>query len=149
MGARGRVPFREIDIGDPMSSIKSLRPHQAHETLSANPSAVLLDVRDRIEFTFVGHPVGAVNIPWKDAPDWKPNPNFVDEVRQRIANPDTPILLLCRSGQRSLDAAKALALAGYRDLSNIEEGFEGPLDAEKHRSSLGGWRFHGLPWEQN
>lgn len=132
-----------------MSPIKTLNPPQAWESLQANASAVLLDVRDRIEYGFVGHPKGAVNIPWKDAPDWKPNPNFVDEVRQRIANPDTPILLMCRSGQRSLDAAKALAMAGYRDLTNIEEGFEGPLDGEKHRGTVGGWRFHGLPWEQN
>lgn len=132
-----------------MSTIKSLNPRQAFEALQANPSAVLLDVRDRIEFAYVGHPVGAVNIPWKDAPDWKPNPNFVDEVRQRIASYDAPVYLLCRSGQRSLDAAKALARAGYHDLTNIEEGFEGPLDENKHRGSLGGWRFHRLPWEQS
>ncbi|QSA96596.1 rhodanese-like domain-containing protein [Methylococcus sp. EFPC2] len=132
-----------------MSLIKTLNPKQAYDAVRAQPNAVLLDVRDRIEFAFVGHPKGAVNIPWKDAPDWKPNPNFVDEVRQRIANPDTPIFLLCRSGQRSLDAAKALATAGYLDLSNIDEGFEGPLDADKHRGTLGGWRFYGLPWEQN
>lgn len=132
-----------------MSPVKSVNPKQAFEILQSNTAAVLLDVRDRLEYNFVGHPKGAVNIPWKDAPDWKPNPNFVDEVRQRIPNPETPILLICRSGQRSLDAAKALAQAGYRDLSNVEEGFEGPLDEHKHRGTLGGWRFHGLPWEQN
>lgn len=132
-----------------MSQIKSLRPQQAWKLLQTQPFAVLLDVRDRLEFDFVGHAVGAANIPWKDAPDWRPHPNFVDEVRQRIANYDTPILLMCRSGQRSLDAAKALALAGYRDLTNIEEGFEGPLDEHKHRNSLGGWRYHRLPWEQS
>lgn len=132
-----------------MPTIKSLSPRQAWAALQSNPSAVLLDVRDKIEFAFVGHPVGAVNIPWKDAPDWRPNPNFVDEVRQRIASQHVPVFLLCRSGQRSLDAGKALAAAGYVDLTNIEEGFEGPLDESKHRSVLGGWRFHGLPWAQN
>jgi rhodanese-related sulfurtransferase len=131
-----------------MSNIKSLDPKLAYGELNTTPGSVLLDVRDRTEYVFVGHPVGAMNIPWKDAPNWQPNPNFVDEVRQRISNPDTPILLLCRSGQRSLDAAKALAAAGYRNLTNVEEGFEGPLDASKHRGTLGGWRFHGLPWEQ-
>jgi len=132
-----------------MSQIKSLNPQQCWAALHQNSGAVLLDVRDRVEFAFVGHAMGAVNIPWKDAPDWKPNPNFVDEVRQRIANPDTPIFLMCRSGQRSLDAAKALAAAGYRDLTNVEEGFEGALDQQRHRGTLGGWRFHGLPWEQS
>jgi rhodanese-related sulfurtransferase len=73
----------------------------------------------------------------------------VDEVRQRIPRPETAVYLLCRSGQRSMDAAKALALAGYSDVSNIEGGFEGPLDGHKHRGMLDGWRFHGLPWEQS
>lgn len=132
-----------------MSPIKSLKPPQVWAMLQTNPSAVLLDVRDRIEYSFVGHPVGAVNIPWKDAPDWKPNSNFVDEVRQRITRLDTPLYLMCRSGQRSLDAAKALAAAGFKDLTNVDEGFEGPLDEGKHRGTAGGWRFHGLPWEQS
>ncbi|WP_327037040.1 rhodanese-like domain-containing protein [Methyloterricola oryzae] len=132
-----------------MSLIKTAKPPQAFEDLQANPSAVLLDVRDRIEYAFVGHPVEAVNIPWKDAPDWKPNPNFVDEVRQRVHALDTPLYLMCRSGQRSMDAAKALAAAGFTNLTNVDEGFEGPLDEKKHRGGLGGWRFHGLPWEQS
>jgi rhodanese-related sulfurtransferase len=132
-----------------MSEIKSLNPRQAWAVLQGNPSAVLLDVRDKTEAAFVGHPMGAVNISWKEAPAWTPNPHFVDEVRQRIADYDTPILLICRSGQRSLDAAKALAAAGYRDLTNVEEGFEGPLDEHKHRGNLGGWRFHRLPWAQS
>ena len=132
-----------------MSQIKSLTPKKAWTLLSTNTSAVLLDVRDRMEYSYVGHPKGAINIPWKELPDFRANPLFVDEVRQRIPNHETPVLLLCRSGQRSLDAAKALALVGYKDLTNIEEGFEGPLDANKHRGTLGGWRYHDLPWEQS
>jgi rhodanese-related sulfurtransferase len=130
-------------------AIKSANPKQTFQALQANPQAALVDVRDKVESAFVGHPVQAINIPWKDAPDWKPNPNFVDEVRQRIPSYDTPIYLMCRSGQRSLDAAKALAVAGYQDLTNVEEGFEGALDEAKHRGTLGGWRFHGLPWKQS
>ena len=132
-----------------MSQIKSLNPKKAWTLLSTNTSAVLVDVRDRMEYSYVGHPKGAINIPWKELPDFRANPLFVDEVRQRIPNHETPVLLLCRSGQRSLDAAKALALVGYKDLTNIEEGFEGPLDANKHRGTLGGWRYHDLPWEQS
>lgn len=132
-----------------MTEIKSLHPKQAWSVLDTEPAAVLLDVRDRTEFGFVGHPTGAVNIPWKEAPAWTPNPNFIAEVRQRVPDPNTPVFLLCRSGQRSLDACKALADAGYTDVNNIEEGFEGPLDEHKHRGVLGGWRAHGLPWEQS
>jgi rhodanese-related sulfurtransferase len=131
-----------------MSTIKSLLPKQAWSILDTDPNAVLLDVRDRTEFNFVGHPIGAINIPWKDAPTWQPNPNFLSDVRQRIA-PNAPVLIICRSGQRSLDACKVLIEAGYTDVSNVEEGFEGPLDEHKHRNTVGGWRAHGLPWQQS
>lgn len=132
-----------------MSTIQRLDPPQAYAAFRADAAAVLLDVRDPLEFSLVGHPAGAVNIPWKFAPDWRPNPGFLDGVRQLAPDPATPIYLLCRSGQRSLDAAKALAAAGYAQLTNVEEGFEGPLDQQKHRGTVGGWRHHGLPWEQS
>jgi len=77
------------------------------------------------------------------------NHAFVQQVQQHAPDKSAPVLLLCRSGQRSVDAAKALEANGYTHLINILEGFEGPLDENKHRGSLGGWRFHGLPWQQS
>lgn len=132
-----------------MTMIQRLTPPEAHAALAADSAAILLDVRDPLEFNLIGHPIGAVNIPWKFAPGWTPNPDFLAQVRQHIPNPETPVYVLCRSGQRSWDAANALAAAGYTRLANIEEGFEGKLNADKHRSRVDGWRFHGLPWEQN
>ncbi|MGR9072775.1 MAG: rhodanese-like domain-containing protein [Gammaproteobacteria bacterium] len=129
--------------------IENLDPLQAWRFLQANPRAVLIDVRTKMEFSFVGHPVDALHIPLKEAPDWKLNEDFVDQVKSAINNPETPVLLLCRSGQRSLEAAGLLENAGYRQLINIDEGFEGALDENKHRGTRGGWRFHGLPWEQS
>jgi rhodanese-related sulfurtransferase len=61
---------------------------------------------------------------------------------------DAPVVLVCRSGKRSLEAGKLLLHNGFLDVYNINEGFEGELDETHHRSTLGGWRFHGLPWEQ-
>ena len=37
----------------------------------------------------------------------------------------------------------------FVNVINVSEGFEGPLDDNYHRGTLGGWRFHGLPWQQN
>jgi rhodanese-related sulfurtransferase len=129
--------------------IENLDPKQSWDLLQQKPHAVLVDVRTKIEHAFVGHPPGAIPIPWKEAPDWQRNPNFVAEVKKAVPDTHAPVLLLCRSGQRSLDAARALEQAGFRHLINIIEGFEGPLDENKHRGNLGGWRFHGLPWEQS
>lgn len=128
--------------------IENRKPLQAWEFLQSNPDAVLIDVRTKIEFSFVGHPLGAIHVPWKEAPDWSLNSEFVDQVKSVAADSSTPVLLLCRSGQRSMEAAKTLEEAGYRHLINVDEGFEGALDEDKHRGTLGGWRFHGLPWEQ-
>ncbi|MEQ1620728.1 MAG: rhodanese-like domain-containing protein [Methylococcales bacterium] len=129
--------------------IKNLVPQEAWDVLQHNAHAVLVDVRTKMEHGYVGHPPGAIHIPWKEAPDWQVNGQFVVEVKKIAPKVDSPILLLCRSGQRSLDAAKALENAGYQYLINIVDGFEGPLDEHKHRGLLGGWRFSGLPWEQS
>mgnify|MGYP003348303774 CR=1 FL=1 len=61
---------------------------------------------------------------------------------------DRPLLLICRSGKRTLDAAKALEAAGFTDVQHVLHGFEGELNEHFHRSTLNGWRHDGLPWEQ-
>lgn len=129
--------------------IENLNPKQSWELLQSNPSAVLIDVRTAIEHSFVGHPPNAINVAWKEFPGMQLNSTFVEQVKQHVADKTAPVLLLCRSGVRSVDAAKALESAGYQHLVNIVEGFEGALDGDKHRGNIDGWRFHGLPWEQS
>lgn len=129
--------------------IENLDPKQAWALLQSDSSAVLIDVRTAIEHSFVGHPPKSIHVAWKEFPGMQLNQDFVEQVQQRVSNKSAPVLLLCRSGVRSVDAAKALEAAGYQHLINILEGFEGPLDDEKHRGRKGGWRFHGLPWEQS
>lgn len=129
--------------------INNLDPIQSWELLQNNPAAVLVDVRTFMEHSFVGRPPKAIHIPWKEFPGMQLNANFVDQVQKTIPDKTVPILLLCRTGVRSVEAAKALEAAGYQNLINIVEGFEGVLDAEKHRGNIDGWRFHGLPWEQS
>ncbi|WP_305909940.1 rhodanese-like domain-containing protein [Methylomarinum sp. Ch1-1] len=129
--------------------IENLNPKQCWRLMQDDPAAVIVDVRTAIEHSFVGHPLGAIPIAWKEFPGMQLNTAFVEQVKQAVPDKQAPVLLLCRSGQRSLDAAKALEAEGYQHLVNIVEGFEGPLDEHKHRGNLGGWRFHGLPWEQS
>jgi rhodanese-related sulfurtransferase len=134
-----------------MSKVKTLSPPEAWQLIQAHPNALLVDVRSQMEYLFVGHPTGAIHIPWIDEPDWTVNPHFVTQVRQAIlggAAGAATILLICRSGVRSLEAGQVLVEAGLKEVYNIAEGFEGTLDESHHRSSRGGWRFHELPWEQ-
>ena len=127
--------------------MKHLTPPEASNFLHDNPEAVLVDCRSEMEYLFVGHPAGAHHVAWNDGPEWTINPHFVGQVK-KIASLNRPVVLICRSGQRSVDAALALEQAGFNEVINVLEGFEGPLDAQHQRSKISGWRFHGLPWEQ-
>ena len=69
-------------------------------------------------------------------------------MEQEAGDKDRPILLICRSGKRTLDAGKALESAGFSDVSHVVHGFEGELNEDFKRSSINGWRHDGLPWEQ-
>ncbi len=125
-----------------------LTPQQTFETLQASPNTLLIDCRTEAEFFYVGHPVEAINIEWNTAPDFEINPHFADEVLRMAGRKDRSIILICRSGKRSVDAGGELEKHGFTNIANVLEGFEGELDAEHHRSLLGGWRKHGLPWCQ-
>jgi len=151
----GKPTYRPKTMSDALNP-ESLTPQEAHELTHDNPRALLVDVRSTMEFLFVGHPMGAIHIPWLDEPDWTINPHFVTEVRKLLlggalceAEGDcVPVVLICRSGKRSREAGRALMEAGLRQVYNVTEGFEGDLDEHHHRSSRGGWRYRGLPWEQ-
>jgi rhodanese-related sulfurtransferase len=129
--------------------MKHLNPTETHAFLAATPDAVFIDCRSEIEFMYVGHPVGATHIAWQDAPDWEIDPAFATHVAHAAKGDKTrPIVLICRSGKRTLDAGDALESAGFSYVINVLEGFEGELDDNFHRGTTGGWRFRGLPWQQ-
>ena len=138
------------------SEVQSVTPSEAFRLVEKDQRVVLIDVRSSMEFLFVGHPRGSVHVPWIDEPDWVVNPDFITEVRKVMLGGvgmddhgnDAPVVLICRSGKRSLEAGKLLIDNGFMHVYNVSEGFEGELDDQHHRSTLGGWRFHWLPCEQ-
>lgn len=117
-------------------------------TLFAAGRAVLVDVRTAEERKFVGQVPDTLHVAWMTGTALNRNPRFVKELEARVRK-DALILFLCRSGKRSAAAAEAAAKAGFTQAFNILEGFEGELDARGRRGSLGGWRFHDLPWVQD
>lgn len=128
----------------------NLAPREAYDLLHSTPNAVLIDCRTEIEHMYVGHPVGAEHVAWQEAPDWEIDPGFAAKVSRLLKGDLTRTVgLICRSGNRSADAALALKAAGFTNLINVLEGFEGPLDDNYHRGTKGGWRLHGLPWQQS
>ncbi len=110
-------------------------------------NAVLVDVRSDAEREWVGFVPDAIPLAWKQWPGMQMNPAF-DAGLHTAARDGHKLLLLCRSGVRSVAAAKRATELGF-EAYNILEGFEGDPDTEAHRNRVGGWRYRGLPWRQN
>ncbi len=131
---------------------------EAWALLESDQQAQLVDVRTAAEWTFVGvpdlGPVGrkAVLVEWQVYPTMGRNAAFEDGVAERLAaagaTATTPVLFLCRSGARSQAAARAMTAKGFTKCFNVADGFEGDVDADRHRGRTSGWKARGLPWVQ-
>ncbi|GHD63567.1 rhodanese-like domain-containing protein [Jeongeupia chitinilytica] len=126
----------------------SVTPQEAWQ-LVGDGAARLVDVRSPEEVKFVGAVPGTLNVPWASGTALNRNPRFVKELETRTGGKDAVLLLLCRSGKRSAEAATAASKAGFSQVFNVLEGFEGELDAQQRRGTIGGWRHHDLPWLQD
>ena len=109
-------------------------------------SAVLVDVRTDAEREWVGFVPGAVPLAWKQWPGLNLNAGFDDALKAAVPA-GTKVVLLCRSGVRSIAAARRATELGL-EAYNILEGFEGDADGQAQRGHRGGWRMRGLPWMQ-
>jgi sulfur dioxygenase len=135
----GQVRAAEGYAGD-------VSPHTAYAWWQAG-DAVLVDVRTDAEREWVGFVPGAIALPWKQWPGMAMNDTFDADIAT-AAQAGKKLVLLCRSGVRSIAAARratSLGLSAY----NILEGFEGEPDINAHRGSKGGWRYRKLPWRQH
>lgn len=129
--------------------MQHLLPKDAETFLHGDPDALFVDCRSEAEYFFVGHAVGSMHVAWYDGPDWELNPHFSNEIRKLCGHSSArPVVLICRSGKRSVDAGLALEHAGFTQVYNVLHGFEGDLNERHQRGLLNGWRHDGLPWEQ-
>lgn len=125
----------------------ALLPSEAYYLMHHQPGSVLVDVRTAAEWQFVGVVPDALCIEWRSTLEMVPNSGFLDALRRKVA-PDACLMLMCRSGARSDEAARAAAQAGYATVYNVLEGFEGERDAASQRGHINGWKVRGLPWVQ-
>jgi rhodanese-related sulfurtransferase len=131
----------------------------AWRDLEATPDACLVDVRTAAEWAFVGLPsltaIGKAPllVAWNEFPSGAQLPDFAGRLQAALAEADigadAPLYFLCRSGARSRSAAIIATTAGHPRAYNIEQGFEGALDADRHRATPGSWKAEGLPWVQS
>ncbi|MGH7040582.1 MAG: rhodanese-like domain-containing protein [Acetobacteraceae bacterium] len=134
--------------------VEDVPPAQAWEALRTDPHAQLVDVRTDAEWNFVGLPdlVAAgkqvVLVPWQVYPSMAVNGQFVEHLAEAGLTPEQNVYFICRTGGRSLAAARAAQAAGFPRAYNVADGFEGPPDADGHRGIQAGWKAAGLPWRQ-
>ncbi len=142
-------------MGDHMSNIQradgyagNISPETANEWWQKG-EAVLVDIRTDAEREWVGFVPNAAVVAWKQWPGMAINAAFDMRIKA-LANEHAgkPLLMLCRSGVRSVASAKRATELGITAY-NILEGFEGDPDEAAKRSMRGGWKFRGLPWRQN
>ena len=129
---------------------QEIRDVEAQEAfvMLKKPATYLVDVRTIAEYVYVGHAEMVTNVPllfWEEREqDRVANTDFVSDVKSLFQSDDT-LILICRSGGRSVTAAKLLKRAGFTNLFNVKQGFEGGRDEYGHRS-INGWKNSGLPY---
>lgn len=138
--------------------IEDVSVEEAWARLSSEATTILIDVRTRAEWAFVGLPdlsnLGkqVVRIEWQSFPENQVDPAFSERLSEFLSSAgvgkDVELLFICRSGSRSRHAAEVMAALGYQCCRNVADGFEGPLDADRHRGTQAGWKAAGLPWVQ-
>lgn len=148
-----------MSVEDGDRPVDNVDVETAWQALKARLGSQLIDVRTRAEWSYVGipdlGPLGkrSVLVEWQTFPDQAVDPRFVErlagELKALGVKQVDDLFFICRSGGRSLAAAKAMAATGYRACHNVAGGFEGPLDDERHRGTAGGWKAAGLPWRQS
>ncbi len=133
----------------PLEAWSWLKDQTQQRTQEGLAPPLFVDVRMEIESLYVGRPPGVVHVAWYEYPDLTADPlAFASAIEQEAGDKSRPVLLICRSGQRTLGAGAALEAAGFSDVAHVVHGFEGDLDPQFKRSTLNGWRYDGLPWEQ-
>ena len=136
------------------NSIKIINSHTCFQTLSNKSSSYLIDVRTKPEWSFVGIPdlhslqKKTICVCWRVYPSMEININFESEILESGINKQDTVFLICRSGQRSSDAADFLASRGFTNCCNVIDGFEGEIGPDHQRSTVNGWKYCKLPWKQ-
>ena len=141
---------------------KEVTPLETYEMIKKNPAnMIIVDVRSRAEYQFVGHPESAYLVPVQflnatftgKEYAMKDNPNFTKDIMARFDPTRNTLFFLCRSGTRAAMALNKIVQAGWpvERAYVILGGFEGGKLKDKNSSyngkrKGGGWRNEGLPW---
>ena len=135
-------------------SIKNITSIECFNKLSEISNSYLIDIRTKPEWEFIGVPdLSSLNkktifISWNMYPEMKINSLFENQITESNIKKNDNIFLICRSGNRSSDAAEFLTSLGFTNCFNVKDGFEGEIGHNHQRSTINGWKYSKLPWKQ-
>ena len=144
----------EIKLNNKNYRIQNISSKKCFEILSKEKVSYLIDVRTHAEWQFLGVPdLSAIKkevifVSWQIQPEMNENKNFEKQILDMGIKKNNPLYLICRSGQRSYNAAKLLLDNGFTNCFNVSDGFEGELNKQKKRSLINGWKYNNLPWRK-
>ena len=135
-------------------NIKNISSRGCFEKLSIEVNSQLIDVRTKPEWIYVGVPdLSSINkkvifVSWQVYPEMGTNKFFENQILESNIKKDNNLYFICRSGNRSNNAAEFLTSRGFSNCFNVIDGFEGKINHERQRASIDGWQFNNLPWKQ-
>ena len=134
-------------------NIKNISSRECFEKLSIEVNSQLIDVRTKPEWIYVGVPdLSSINkkvifVSWQVYPEMGTNKFFENQILESNIKKDTNLYFICRSGNRSNNAAEFLISRGFSNCFNVIDGFEGKLNHQHQRALIDGWQFNKLPWK--
>ncbi|MBK1724322.1 rhodanese-like domain-containing protein [Thiocystis violacea] len=120
--------FLEL-IKNCLTDIREIMPWDLEERLRENPQLLIVDVREPDEFAAM-HIQGSLNVPrgiLESACEWDYEETVPDLVQAR----EREVVVVCRSGYRSVLAAHSMNVLGYQNVVSLKTGLRGWKDYEQ------------------
>ncbi|RLA06770.1 MAG: rhodanese-like domain-containing protein [Gammaproteobacteria bacterium] len=115
-------------MNDCIKNVEEIFPWDLDELMQQKKDIILLDVREPYEYDKMTM-ADAINVPrgiLENACEWDYEETVPDLVRSR----DKKVVIICRSGQRSLWAGLTMKMMGYKNVLSLKTGLKGWNDAE-------------------
>lgn len=115
-------------VADALPHVRELLPWDVDEMHQANPDLMIVDIREPEEYAF-GHIQGSLSAPrgiLEAVCDW----GYAETIPELVSARDKPVVLVCRSGNRTALAAMTLQWMGYTEVYSMKTGIRGWNDYE-------------------
>lgn len=116
-------------IAECLSEVEELFPWDLADKLAAAPDLLLLDIREPYEFAAM-HIAGALNVPrgvLESACEW----DYEETVPELTTGREREIVVICRSGYRSVLAAHTMKRMGFKHTYSLKTGMRGWFEFEQ------------------